>query len=453
VGFAGRHRIVQWLALPLFAASCPAQAEPAAGTPGAAAPLPTDAGIASTALREEETGAVSGLTGDLFGLRSRLTDTGIDLSGHYVSETAWNYRGGRRREVTETGELAVGLRLDMQRIAATDGTFQAAITYRRGKQLDAKAGLGTLQEVQEIYGRGQTWRLTQFWYEQRLLGGALAIKAGRTAPSEDFSAFSCIFQNLAFCGSQPGNIVTDYWYNWPVSQWGLRVRASHGGAYAQVAVYEENPRNLDKSFIIGRFKGATGALIPIEFGLRRGADGGGHVGTYKVGGWISTANAPDILLDLDRRRAVLTGLAPLQRNSAYGVWLSAEQQVTGRSARGESVSGLSLFLNVLQTDRRTAIVDNQIVAGLFFRDLLPGLANDLVGFGAARTHVSNRFDRSETLGGRPARGAEYSFELFYGFRPLGWLELRPNLQWIHRPGGRRNTPSVGVAGIKALLRL
>ncbi|MBE1529133.1 porin [Sphingopyxis sp. OAS728] len=392
------------------------------------------------------------MAGDVLGLRPRLADAGIELTGHYVAETAWNFSGGQRQDVTETGEFGIGLQFDMQRIAGTDGSFQATMTYRHGPQLDTKAGLGTLQEVQEIYGRGRTWRLTQFWYEQRFANGAIAVKAGRTAPSEDFSAFSCTFQNLSFCGSQPGNIVTDYWYNWPVSQWGLRLRAAHRGVYAQIGVYEENPRNLDKSFTIGRFKGATGALIPIELGLTRGGDGG-PVGSYKIGGWVSTADAPDLFLDVDREPAILTGRAPLQRGSAHGVWLAVEQQVSGRSARGASISGVSVFFNALAADRRTSRIDNQIVAGLFVRDPLPGVAGDMVGFGVARTHVNNRLERAELLAGQPPRGAEYAFELFYGFKPVGWLDLRPNVQWIHHPGGRRDARAVGVAGLKAVLRL
>ncbi len=419
------------------------------------APLLIALSITAAAQAQEnadETAPASTMAGDVLGLRPRLTDAGIELTGHYVAETAWNFRGGERQGVTETGEFGVGLQFDMQRIAGTDGSFQATITYRHGLQLDTKAGLGTLQEVQEIYGRGRTWRLTQFWYEQRFANGAIAVKGGRTAPSEDFSAFSCTFQNLSFCGSQPGNIVTDYWYNWPVSQWGLRLRAAHRGAYAQIGIYEENPRNLDKIFTIGRFRGATGALIPIEFGLTGDGDGGA-VGSFKIGGWVSTADAPDLFLDVAREAAILTGRAPLQRGSAHGVWLAIEQQVSGRSARGTSISGVSVFFNALAADRRTSRLDNQVVVGLFLRDPLSDVAGDMVGFAAARTHVNNRLDQAERLAGRPPRGAEYAFELFYGFRPVGWLDLRPNVQWIHHPGGRRDAGAVGVAGLKAVLRL
>ena len=53
------------------------------------------------------------------------------------------------------------------------------MTYRRGKDLGAAANLGVLQQVQEVYGRGQTWRLTQFWYQQSFANGHADLKLGR----------------------------------------------------------------------------------------------------------------------------------------------------------------------------------------------------------------------------------------------------------------------------------
>jgi porin len=394
-----------------------------------------------------------GLAGDWFGLKPLLADAGIGITGRYGSEAAWNYTGGQRRDIVETGQLDIGLQLDMQKLVGIDGTFQATVTYRRGQELGEHAGLGTLQQVQEVYGRGQTWRLTQFWYEQAILGGRVDMKIGRTSPGEDFAAFSCSFQNLSFCGSQPGNVVGSYWYNWPVSQWGGRFRLNSGDAYVQIAVYEENPRNLDKTFTIGHFGGATGALVPLEVGLVRGGHNGGPVGSYKIGGWVSTANAPDVFLDITRRPIVLTDLPPLERTSGHGVWVNIQQQLTGRSEKGKSVSGLSIFVNATQADRDTATIDSQISVGLFEKGLFPWFTEDVLGVGLARTHVNSRVADGERLAGQPVQGAEYAAELYYGFHPRNWLELRPNLQWVHHAGGYRDVHEVGVVGLKTALTL
>ena len=57
------------------------------------------------------------------------------------------------------------------------------------------AGLGTLQQVREVFGRGQTLRLTQFWYDQKFIDGVADWKTGRIT-FEDFASFSCDFQKL-----------------------------------------------------------------------------------------------------------------------------------------------------------------------------------------------------------------------------------------------------------------
>jgi len=113
---------------------------------------------------------------------------------------------------------------------------------------------------------------------------------------EDFSSFSCTFMNLTFCGSQPGNLVGDYWYNWPVSQWMARLKVSHGDLYAQTAVYQVNPRNLKKDFF-GHTKGGTGVLVPGEIGWSPRIGSRELIGSYKVGGWYTNVDADDVFLD------------------------------------------------------------------------------------------------------------------------------------------------------------
>lgn len=56
------------------------------------------------------------------------------------------------------------------------GTFQMTITDRNGQNLSADANLGTLMQVQEIYGRGNTFRWTRFWCDQLLLDNVVDLK-------------------------------------------------------------------------------------------------------------------------------------------------------------------------------------------------------------------------------------------------------------------------------------
>ncbi|USU11797.1 carbohydrate porin [Sphingomonadaceae bacterium OTU29THOMA1] len=399
-----------------------------------------------------------GLIGDWQAIRTRLGLRGIGITARYASESGYNFAGGDRKLFRETGQFDAGVLFDLDRlIGLTGGALQATVTWRRGRDLTSDAGIDSLQQVQEVYGRGQTVRVTQLWYEQRI-GPAVEIKLGRTNPGEDFAVFSCHFMNLSFCGAQPGNLVGDYWQNWPVGQWGARVRVSlPRDLYVQGGVYEINPGNLDNSFFIARFKGATGVLIPVEIGWTRGGntgERGGNVGSYKVGGWIGTADGDDVLFDHNRNASIVTGLSPLQRSSRYGVYATMQQQLTGTSKDGKSLTGLSMFANVTQADRATSVTDNQVSLGLFYKGLVPAVPGDVLGFGLARTNVNGRAARTDRLvPGTAVRHAEYAAEVYYSIHPADWLELRPNLQYIHHPGGIRQADDVGVLGMKAAITL
>ncbi len=408
----------------------------------------------SALIGDSQSSPPPGLFGDWQQIRTRLGEQGIGLSARYTSESAYNPTGGDRQLFRETGQFDAGALLDLDKLVGLKGgAFQATLTWRRGDNLTQDAGINALQQVQEVYGRGQTVRLTQFWYEQKI-GPRVEIKVGRTNPGEDFEGFSCHFENLSFCGSQPGNLVGDYWQNWPISQWGGRVKVDlRPNLYVQTAVYEINPRNLDSDFFIGHFHGATGVLVPVELGLTRGGSAGG-VGSYKIGGWIATGRGADVFLDINRQPIVITGLAPLEHSSRYGIYVAFQQQLSGTSKDGKSVTGLSVFANVTQADRATSVTDNQVALGLFYKGLVPAVPGDVLGLGFARTNVNGRAAAADVLvPGTPVRSAEYAAELYYSIHPLDWLELRPNVQYIHQPGGVAAAGDVVVLGMKAAITL
>ena len=96
--------------------------------------------------------------------RHKLFDKGVDLQLVYVSETAYNLGGGVKQLVDYTQQVAVGTTFDLERIVGLrDAVIQVSYTSRAGRNLVDDAQLGTFQLVQEVWGRGQTVRLTQMW--------------------------------------------------------------------------------------------------------------------------------------------------------------------------------------------------------------------------------------------------------------------------------------------------
>ncbi|MFD2642885.1 carbohydrate porin [Pseudomonas japonica] len=394
------------------------------------------------------------MSGDWGGTRTALLEQGYDFTLDYVGEVAGNLHGGYNDDRTArySDQFALGMKLDLQKILGWQAAeFKLAITERSGRNLsndrisDPRAG--QFSSVQEVWGRGQTWRLTQMWIKQKYFDGALDVKVGRFGEGEDFNSFPCDFQNLAFCGSQVGNWVGGIWYNWPVSQWAMRIKYNITPEFfAQVGVFEQNPSNLETG---NGFKlsgsGTKGMILPVELVWAPRVNG--LPGEYRLGYYYSTAKAADIE---EPSRS---------HSSKHGWWVVAQQQVTAHN--GDASRGLSLFANFTVHDKATNVVDNYQQVGLVYKGAFDARPKDDIGFGVARIHVNDDVkQRAELLnaasgiddydnpGFVPIQRSEYNAELYYGFHVTDWLTVRPNLQYIKRPGGVEEVDNALVAGLK-----
>ncbi|WP_411383927.1 carbohydrate porin [Pseudomonas sp. L7] len=404
--------------------------------------------------------------GDWGGARTSLKAQGYDFTFGYTGEMGSNLHGGFDHDRTSrySDQFTLGAHLDLQKILGwRDSEFQLTVTERHGQNISNDRindpRVGGFTSAQEVWGRGETWRLTQMWIKQKYFDGALDVKVGRFGEGEDFNSFPCDFQNLAFCGSQVGNWVGGIWYNWPVSQWALRVKYNLADdLYAQVGVFEQNPSNLESS---NGFKlsgsGTQGALMPIELVWTPRVNG--LKGEYRAGYYYSNAKAQDVYKDGNGQPAALSGQAYRSSASKHGFWLGAQQQVTSRAS--DASRGLSLFANATMHDKKTNAIDNYVQAGVVYKGPFDARAKDDIGFALARVHVNPAYRKNARLANQantvadydnpgflPVQDTEYSAELYYGIHLADWLTVRPNLQYIRHPGGVSQVDDALVGGLK-----
>ncbi|HTV98314.1 MAG TPA: carbohydrate porin [Steroidobacteraceae bacterium] len=393
------------------------------------------------------------LTLDWDGMRSEWLDKGVDVNISYVSETATNVQGGDRELARYTDQITFSTKLDLEKLLGLEqATFKFAITDRNGNNLSSDANLQSLQQVQELYGRDQTWRWTQFWYQQKYFGDLLTWKIGRITEGEDFAAFSCEFMNLTFCGAPPGNIVGSYWYNWPVSQWATDVKLSLDGlGYFQIGAFDVNSDYLQNKYSLDLWRpgSSSGVLVPVEIGWLP-TFGDGLKGSYKFGAWYNSSTAPDVVENVFGQPLSINGGPPLMRHGQYGAYVNFLQQLTAPSAD----RGLSVFFNATYADRRTSTLDNQLAAGLLYKGPFDLRPTDTLGFAIGRTHVNSRIADVETQlnadnpGSVGVQGSEYAAELFYGVKLTRWLEVRPNVQYVVQPGGVARNSNDVIVGLR-----
>lgn len=82
----------------------------------------------------------------------------------------------------------------------------------------------------------------------------------------------------------------------------------------------------------------------------------------------------------------------------------------------------------------------------------------MVGLALARTNLNSWAIRGGAVTAGPGidpdeLDAEYAAELYYSLHPTRWLELRPNVQGIHHPGGGPDMPAVVVLSLKGAVTL
>ncbi len=400
------------------------------------------------------------LLGNWGGARTRLFEMGVDLQLGFVGEFATNAVGGTQALGSFSGQALFGATFDLEKLITLPNTkLQVTYTSRFGRNLVDDAGLDTLQLVQEVWGRGQTVRLTQLFLEHRFFEDLLTVRWGRVAMGDAFAAFSCEFQNLTFCGSQPGNIVGNYIYNWPISQWGAiaKLKLPEFG-YIQAGIYNVNGLYLsytDKLWPVW-YPNSDGVLMPLEIAWLPKFDGGRLPGSYKIGAWYSTATLSDVVSDISGNVAALTGLPAVQRTGLYGGYLNFEQQLT-RNSSPDPKGGLRAFVNLSMADQQTSVTWMQVAGGLTYTGPFPSRPHDQIAFGAGTTQVNpNLTGVQNTLSGLGllpdvVKQSEYVFELYYGLAPKPGLTIRPNVQYIYTPGTTAYNVNILVFGLKTVI--
>ncbi|WP_321848086.1 carbohydrate porin [Pseudomonas paraveronii] len=407
-------------------------------------------------------------TGDWGGLRSELLDQGVDVIVGYVGEGATNVHGGYNHDRTAryTAQWALGTHLDLQKLLGwNDAEFQLLVTERNGNNLsnervsDPRAP--QLSSVQEVWGRGQTWRLTQMWYRQKFFDSALDLKLGRLGVNEDFASFPCDFQSLSFCSAPIGNVAGDVWYSGPVSQWGARVRYNLNEQWAvQVGAYEQNPSYLSTG---NGFKlsgsGTKGALVPVEVIWKPTVGQQALPGEYRLGYYHSSAAANDVYEDINGAPQALTGQAPKSRSSKHGAWIMGQQQLTAH--HGDASRGLSVFASLTVHDKATSSIESFQNIGAVYKGPFDARPKDDIGLGVARLKVNDDVTKRQRLINDstgitdyddplyvPVQHSEYNIELNYGVHVTDWLTVRPNVQYVRNPGGVYEVDNAWVAGLK-----
>jgi porin len=390
--------------------------------------------------------SAQGLFGDWGGLRTRLAEHGVDLQLTYINEFAANVSGGASQERADADQIYLGGSLDLKRLAGVPGAkIVFSLTDRNGESLSVKAGLNTLLEVQEIYGEGNYTRLNQLYWEQQFFESKVVLKLGRLSGTFDFMPFSCDFQNITFCATLPSHNVVANWVAFPGSTWAGVARVNlRSDFYLQAGVYEVNPDFQEHKyrFAFGEPFGGSGIREVVEIGWL--PNGAGPNGGYRLGAWYDNVGGDDLYFNTAGQPLATNGGTPLQRDHQSGFYAMAQQRVWTQG--GSDTRGVSLFMNFVQADRHITAKEQIAEVGLFWTGPLASRPQDDLGVAIGRVHVNSLIAQGEALYNadvaqpsdlipEPVQHNEYPMEVYYGVNITPAITFRPNIQFIHAPGG------------------
>lgn len=394
------------------------------------------------------------MLGDWNGQRTELKNQGYDFSVGYTGEFASvldTDRSGKGEAYAD--QWTFGGNFDLNKIMGwIDTEAQVTITHRGGKALnnEATAMAPQFNQTQEVYGRGQTWRLTDLWIKTKFMDQKLDMKVGRFGIGEDFASFDCEFQNLALCGGQVANWAGDQWYNGPVSQWALRVRYNiQPELFVQTGIYERNTVNANATKPSDGFNlstdGSDGVVIPVEVVWQPAQliPALALPGEYHAGYFKGTVDTQNVAVDYSQLNVSADFDAS---NHKWAAWISGKQQLTVH--QGDTSRGLILMGQATFYDNKTSAYKNAQNIALTYKGPFNARSKDEIGIGLGRIGVNKNAIIFNYMVDQQSFDDEFDAEIYYGLKAASWLTVRPNIQYIKNIGANKAYGDAWVGGIK-----
>ena len=371
------------------------------------------------------------MTGDWGGLRTELSEAGVNFRASYIGELAYSFAGGERNGGTYADQFAFGVDVDMGKVAGlTGGIFHLSLNSRQGRNTTTDF-IGNKIDVQEIYGDGNNFRLAEMSYQQALFNHVLDLKAGFVVMGDDFgrTGILCDFENDAFCAHPVSLPTNSGWSDYPAGKWGARVRVNlPDDIYVETGVFDVNPTYSahNNGFKLS-LADSTGVLVPLEFSKTVNIGPAAMVGHYKIGGYYDTSGAPDVTN------------SSINYKGRFGGYILADQMVW--SFEPGTDRGLILVANATISDKRTSQIPTYFTAAVVAQGPFAARPHDYIALGYVRDVVNGKeIAKQNAL--LEAQGVldpglelgENIVELAYGLQVSPWFSIHPNIQYIGNPG-------------------
>jgi len=394
------------------------------------------------------------LTGNWWGVRDRLLDSGVEAFAFYNSIFNGNVSGGTHpQNSTYVDDAFFGLKFDLEKLFDwRDGLFVISGINRSGVSLTTDY-VGSIYSVQQMVG-GQHPFLYQVYLQQKLLENKLRLKLGRFGASDDFNASP--FYGYSLNNGINGDI-RNVLFN-------TRFSAYPYAVLAGALFYDPSP---DYNVKIGIFQTSKDQFNANDNGLNWGISGSdGYTAIAQIG-WspLLFINNDNPTGDKKLMPALLKEGLPGHywvgftysgwdlykrfeggfEDHSYGFYAHADQMIYQETPTDGQ--GLFAFLAVgYYPQTAISIVPFQINVGLNYKGLFPMRDKDRTMLHFIYGDISRAYARSVHVPGQGRARSEKVLEFAHRFQLTPWAYFQPDLQYVIDPGGTGDIPDAVVIG-------
>ena len=374
------------------------------------------------------------LLGDVGGMRTKLSDVGVDVSLDYQGDV-WNVAsGGKKRMTTYLDFIELRTNLDGEKLLGIKGnSVSVSLITTDGPATNAST-VGSTQGISNSEVGSNAVRVYEAWMQQNFLDDRVSVLVGLHDLNSEFYA-TPISDNFLVPTFQIGQSMAQSGVNgpsvYPTTSVAGRVKVKPTAeTYVSVAAYDGvagRPNHTSGTAV--HFGKNDGLLWVGELGLTpKAADTDSEVNKLALGGWSYTEKQADLV----------TG-NPERSQGAYALASARfyHDKATGRD--------LAAFLRGGIADDSTLQADYNIEAGLVANGWVPTRPDSEIGLGVSTMHNGDNFvnsvagaaDRNETI-----------YELYYKDTVARGVSIQPDVLYVVNPGTDQVTRNAFVVGAR-----
>ncbi|MBI1390393.1 MAG: hypothetical protein GC154_18300 [bacterium] len=358
-------------------------------------------------------------------MKTSLEDHGLYYELLYTGEVFYNASGGiQDGRGRYRGDISLFLELNTEEAGWWDGgTFFLQLQHQHGQGI-TEDFVGDFEVLSNIDADNFT-QLSEFWYRHDFMDGRLWMLFGKM---EANAYFAYTDFGGEFLHSSPGFSPTIPLTTYPDQDWGFVLGIEPTKAFSiNVGVYQAPP---DGGRSIGNLLDELGGpMLMAEPAYHYSLNG--NPGHLRLGAWWNG-------VDFDRLDASPARSAPY--DDSYGFYATWDQTLWRENPEDDNdEQGVGVFAQYGWAPPTRSEARQYYGFGVQWTGAIPDRDDDILGAGVF--HV----DFSDYAGF--AVSSETPIEVFYKFQWLGWMSLKPDLQYIMNPGGA-GAPDALVFGLR-----